>query len=267
MPRIKASDIANLKLSFPKESYGKLEDYTKEFDINLGIEPKSSKSNLKKDIEDTIKEVKSHKMPKKTKSKDISTALEITDMIINQPKIKKVNKKDIDSVMNSINSIQGLLKAKKPKAKLMQQSKGYTHQVNNVSDKVMNYVNEYKSIMNSGLYKGTKTKNINKLKLNVMSYLKPSEADDAAKLIADYRKTLPSTVKAKVTKSPKAPKAPDDSYKGHKKYKSLTLYVKNKKPEISDSEDIDIIVQELIDKNIPRMSVTKLQEVLSDLGY
>ena len=67
MPRIKASDIADLKLSFPKESYGKLEDYTKEFDINLGIEPKSSKSNLKKDIEDTIKEVKSHKMPKKTK--------------------------------------------------------------------------------------------------------------------------------------------------------------------------------------------------------
>jgi hypothetical protein len=100
-----------------------------------------------------------------------------------------------------------------------------------------------------------------------MSYLKPSEVDDANKLIADYRKTLPSTVKAKVTKSPKAPKAPDDSYKGHKKYKSLTLYVKNKKPEISDSEDIDIIVQELIDKNIPRMSVTKLQEVLSDLGY
>jgi hypothetical protein len=111
------------------------------------------------------------------------------------------------------------------------------------------------------------TKALNKYKMEVMTNMKPSEISDANKLISDFRKTLPTKeTKTKVYKT-KAPKEPDTSYKGDKKYKPLTLYVKKHRPDVTSEDDIHMIVTELIDKKIPRMSVTKLNEIMKDLGY
>ena len=46
----------------------------------------------------------------------------------------------------------------------------------------------------------------------------------------------------------------------------LYFWLKHR-PDISDPEDIHIIVVDIIDKKIPRMSVKKLNEILDDLGY
>jgi hypothetical protein len=132
---------------------------------------------------------------------------------------------------------------------------------------VQNYVDEYKSILNSGKKQGPITAAINKLKLKVMTGMKPSDVDDANKIISEYKKTLPSKEKAVKTPKTKTPKPEDNSYKGDKKYKPMVAYVKKYKPDITDPEDIHIIVSEIISKNIPRMSVKKLNEILEDLGY
>jgi hypothetical protein len=97
--------------------------------------------------------------------------------------------------------------------------------------------------------------------------MKPSEVDDANKLIFEYRKTLPTKEKAVKTPKPKTPKPEDNSFRSDKKYKPMVAYLKKYKPDITDPEDIYVIVSEIISKNIPRMSVKKLNEILEDLGY
>lgn len=205
------------------------------------------------------------KLKKQATDKDISDIRKMIDKI-NSIEIKKPNSIDTN-VLNMIDETISKLpkKTKQPKIKLMQQAKGYEHKIQEVSPRVQNYVNEYKSIINSGKSQVVITKAINKLKLNVMTSMKPSEVDDANKIINDYKKTLPPRVKETRAPRVKKPKPSEDSYEGDKKYKPLTAYVKKHKPNITDPEDIDYIVKELIDKNIPRMSVKKLQEVLKEL--
>lgn len=242
---------------------------------------KQSKSKLKKDIEDSIKLVESIKIPKKTKSKNLSKAIEITELIAKTPKTKKINSSKVNKeIQESIDLIDKLIKADKTHLKyhpskedakelksdmkLMKQAKGYVHKVSDVSQRVKNYVSEYKSILTSGKTPATITKNINKLKLNIMTNMKPSEVDDANKLIADFRKTLPSTVKAKVVKA-KVPKEPSEDADYQKKLKSKIAYIKKNKPSITDPEDIKILADEMIGKNV-RSSKKCLEECLSDLG-
>jgi ElaB/YqjD/DUF883 family membrane-anchored ribosome-binding protein len=265
MPRIKASDIAHLKLSAPKESYAPLQSDLEEFDINLGIEPKTKKSNMIKEVQDAIDMVSNIKIPKKTKSKNLSKVIEITELITKTPKLKKIDSKKASKEIDELHAaIDKAIKAKKPKTKVMQQAKGYVHKVSDVSPRVQNYVNEYKSIITSGKTQGTITKNINKLKLNVMTNMKPSEVDDANKLIADFKKTLPSTVKAKVVKA-KVPKAPSEDADYQKQLKAKIAYIKKNKPSITDPEDLKIIADEMIGKN-KRSSKKCLDECLNDLG-
>jgi hypothetical protein len=253
------------------------------------------------DIKKMIDQVNSINVSKtKTPSKNISKVIEIADMISKTPKYKKKKntteydsniskvidlaqmmskepkhkKSDIDTeskiVHESLSKIDKYLDKPKPVIKMpkvMQQAKGYEHKVYDVSPRVQNYVDMYKDIVNTGGNKGAVTRAINQLKLKVMTNMKASEVDDANKIISDFRKTLPPPVtQAKVAKA-KAPKPDDGSYEGDKKYKPLTAYVKKHKPTITDPEDIHIIVVDLIDKKIPRMSVKKLNEVLEDLGY
>ena len=239
------------------------------------LESKLKKHTTDKDISDIqkmIDQVKSINVTKHKKpSKNISKVIEIAQMISKAPKHKK---SDIDTeskiVHESFSKIDKFLDKPKPLVKMpkvMQQAKGYEHKVYDVSERVQNYVDQYKDIINTGGNKGAITRAINQLKLKVMTNMKPSEVDDANKMISDFRKTLPPPVtQAKVTKV-KAPKPDDGSYEGDKKYKPLTAYVKKHKPTITDPEDIHIIVVDLIDKKIPRMSVKKLNEVLEDLGY
>ena len=298
MPRIKASDITHLKLNAPKESYGKLEDYTQEFDINLGIKPKTKKSSKKDiidDIKKSIKDIKSIKMPKELKkNKNIPQIFEVASMIANTPKMKKSDMKkttkeiedihkELDKVLKAPKKdLKKLVKADelhikyhpseqdqkeyKIDKKIMKQSEGYKHQANNVSDKVMNYVHEFINILDTYKSQAAITKHTSELRKNFFSNAKPSEINDANTLIKEYREGNVKPTKEKVVK-PKAIKAPDTSYKGDKKYRPLTLYVKKHRPDIADSEDIHMIVTELIDKKIPRMSVKKLADVLQDLGY
>jgi hypothetical protein len=252
------------------------------------------KSNVKMDIKKQIENIESVQIPKKkSPNKNISKVIEIAQMMANAPKkfdLKKATK-DVD---DSIAEIDKLLKAPKKEIKklvkadtmhlkyhpseqdkkefkldkkIMQQAKGYVHKVHDVSPRVQNYVDEYKSIINSGMAQAQTTTAINKLKLKLLTNMKPSEVDDVNKIISDYRKTLPPKEKATRTTKTKAPKPPDDSYEGDKKYKPMTAYVKKHRPDISDPEDIHIIVVDIIDKKIPRMSVKKLNEILDDLGY
>jgi hypothetical protein len=79
-----------------------------EYDI---IQSSSKKSNLKKDIKDTIKMVESTKKPKKTKTKNISKAIELAQLIAKEPKYVKKTQKD--EVKDTINEIEKLLKAPK----------------------------------------------------------------------------------------------------------------------------------------------------------
>ena len=136
MPRIKASDIFNLKLdlSGPKESYGNAENELKEFEVNVG--PKKKKSTAKKDIKKLLKEVDKSKSktkkstkpitdiikltkkvlttkkPKKSSKSNIPEAIELTELITKQPKSKKP-KIDTESINDSIKEIDKLLKAPK----------------------------------------------------------------------------------------------------------------------------------------------------------
>jgi hypothetical protein len=211
-----------------------------------------------------IKQLES-KLKKHASEKDISDIRKMIDRI-NSIVIKKPHSQDTH-VLEMIDEAIKKIPKKTKQPKLMQQAKGYEHKVSDVSPRVQNYVNEYKSIINSGMKQGPTTTAINKLKLKLMTDMKPSEVDDANKLISDFRKTLTPIEKLKKVPKSKTEKNEDNTYEGDKKYKSLTTYVKKHKPNITDPEDIDLIVKELIDKNIPRMSVKKLEEVLVDYGY
>ena len=226
---------------------------------------KSKKSKLIKEVQEAIDMVSNIKIPKKTNSKNLSKVIEITELITKTPKIKKINSKKASKEIDELHAaIDKAIKSKKPKTKVMQQAKGYVHKVSDVSPRVQNYVNEYKSIITSGKTQGTITKNINKLKLNVMTNMKPSEVDDANKLIADFKKTLPSTVKAKIVKT-KVPKEPSEDADYQKQLKAKIAYIKKNKPSITDPEDLKIIADEMIGKKV-RSSKKCLDECLNDLG-
>ena len=249
---------------------------------------KTSKSKLKKEIEDSIKLVESIKIPKKVKSKNISMALGMVEHVSNAPKTKKIKEKEIESINDSIAEIDKLLKTpKKGLKKLIEadkehlkyhpskqdykemkmDQKAYKHKAKNVSDLVSNYVTQFKSILSENKVKGgVMTKGLKAIRTKFYDMASPSEIDDANSLIKEYRSMLPpKETKAGVPKVKKV-KPDDNSYAGHIKYKPLTLYVKKHRPDLTDPTDIDVIVQGLIDKAHPRMSVTKLKEVIDDLG-
>jgi hypothetical protein len=237
-------------------------------EVSFTEKSKPKKSNTNKQIKQLLKEVESTPVIKKVKTKKVGELLkkverkarehEGFDLISKIEKQINKEKSDIQKAIEKVNAI-------KP-TKLMHQAKGYEHKVSDVSPRVQNYVNEYKFIVNNGKTQAGITRALNKLKLNVMTNMKPSEVDDANKLVSDFKKTLqPVDKPSKVTKS-KAPKPEDGSYESDKKYKPLTAYVKKHKPHITNHEEIDIIVKEIIDKKIPRMSLKKLEEILEDLG-
>ena len=249
----------------------------------------SSKKAMIKDIEDSIKMVESIKVPKKSKSKNISMALDLVEQVSKAPKTKKIKEKEIESINESIAEVEKLLKTpKKGLKKLIEadkehlkfhpskqdykemkmDQKAYKHKAKNVSDLVSNYVTHFKSILSENKVKGgIMTKGLKAIRTKFYDMASPSEIDDANSLIKEYRSMLPpKETKAGVPKVKKV-KPDDNSYAGHIKYKPLTLYVKKHRPDITDPEDINIIVQELINKAHPRMSVTKLKEVLDDLGF
>lgn len=250
----------------------------------------SSKAKLIKEVEDMIKLISSVKIPKGTNSKNLSKAIELTELITKTPKIKKIkdsknlskaleiadlivkapkikkidSKKAAKEIADLHAQIDKVMKSKKIKPKIMQQAKGYEHKVSDVSQRVQNYVSEYKSIITSGKTQGTITKNINKLKLNIMTNMKPSEVDDANKLIADFKKTLPSTVKAKIVKA-KVAKEPAEDADYQKLLKTKIAYIKKNKPSITDLDDIKILADEMIGKN-RKSSKMCLEECINDLG-
>lgn len=265
-----------------------------EYDMIQRSSKKNGKSKLKKElkgkIQKQINKIESINIPKIKKSKTIPKMLEIAEMIVKAPKTKKINTKNISNMMDiaemivkipktkkiqyskeiddSIAEIDKLLKApKKEVKKIMKQSEGYVHKVNNISPAVQNYVSQYKAIINEGKSQGVTTKNINKLKLDVMTSMKPSDISDATKLISDYRKTIPTKEKKTYVKKVKAEKPVDNSYKGDKKYKPYTVYVMKHKPHMTDPEDIHLIVSELIDKKPPRLSVKILNKAMEDAGF
>jgi len=256
---------------------------------------KKPKSNLKEKIQKQINKIESVKIQKPKKSKAIPQMLEVAEMIVKMPKTKKIEyNKEID---DSIAEIDKLLKASKSDLKklvkadkehlkyhpseqdkkeykldkkIMKHAEGYEHKVVNASPAVKQYVEEFKYILLNTKTPSVMTRKINKLKANAYEKLKPSDIDDANKLIRDFRKSLPPPpIKEKKVKAKKekVEKPVDNSYKGDKKYKPYTAYIKKHKPHFSDPEDIHLVIMELIDKKVPRMSVKILEKAMEDAGY
>jgi len=270
---------------------------TKQIDDFFSQNEKSGKSKkeLISDIGKTIKDMESVKIKKAKKSTAIPQMLEVAEMIVKAPKTKKIEyNKEID---DSIAEIDKLLKATKPEIKklveadkehlkyhpseqdkkeykldkkIMKHAEGYEHKVVDASPAVKQYVEEFKYILLNFKTPSVITKKINELKADAYEKLKPSDIDDANKLIRDFRKSLPPppTKEKKVkAKKEKVEKPVDNSYKGDKKYKPYTAYIKKHKPHFSDPEDIHLVVMELIDKKVPRMSVKILEKAMEDAGY
>jgi hypothetical protein len=240
--------------------------------------PPDKSSKVKKQAKQLLKEVEATPVLKKVNTTKVNQLLkkverkakekEGFDLISKiESKLKKhATEKDIADIKKMIDQVNSINVSKPKAVKVMQQAKDYVHKVQDVSPRVQNYVADYKSILSSGKTQATITKELNKLKLNVMTNMKPSEVDDANKLISDYKKTLEPKVKPSKVPKTKQPKPDDESYESDKKYKPMIVYVKKHKPMITDPEDIDIIVKEIINKKIPRMSLKKLEEILEDLG-
>lgn len=286
MPRIKASDIAHLKLdlSRPKESYGNALHELLEFEVNVGT--KKNKSTTKSDIKKLIKEVKNTKIKKVDKSKlnDITNILNLVDDIHKAPEPKKI---EVESIQDTINEVEKLLRTPKKDLKklikadkehlkyhpsqqdykeMKMDQKVYKHKVNNIPPHIAGYVASYKELMDKDNKGGARTRAIDKLRNAFMSVARPSDIDDANALIREYKETLSKPepkVKAKKSSAKKA--VVSESYYDDPKYKPLTLYVKKNKPSITDVEDIHNIVSDLIDKK-QRMSKKLLDAVIEDLG-
>jgi len=261
-------------------------------------EVKSKKSKLKDKIQKQINKTESVKIPKIKKSKTIPQMLDVVEMIVKTPKLSKIEKKQYTKeIDDNIAEIEKLLKAPKKELKklvkadelhlkyhpsemdkkeykldkkIMKQSEGYVHKVSNASPAVKQYVEEYKSIVLNSKTPSSMSRKLNKLQVDVFTRLKPSDVSDANKLISDFKKTLPPppTKEKKVkAKKVKEEKPVDNSYRGDKKYKPYTTYVKKHKPHMTDPEDIHLIVSELIDKKPPRLSIKILNKAMEDAGY
>jgi hypothetical protein len=240
-----------------------------------------NKTSLKSKIKKLIKEITETEIHKPKKgTKNISMIMDLARDISKTPKHKKINTEGIE---DQIKEVEKLLKAK-PKAlkklvkadkehikyhpsdmdkkelkldtKIMKQSKDYKHKAKNVSSAVRNYVDYYIDIYKNSKTPQSRSKKLNALKVKLYTNLRPSDADDANTLIAEFKKTLEPIVKAKGTTK--------QSSASDKKYKSVTKYVKKNKPSIKDVDDIHIIVTELIGKD-KRMSKKLLDEVFKDL--
>jgi ElaB/YqjD/DUF883 family membrane-anchored ribosome-binding protein len=240
-----------------------IEQKQKKIELQKQLKPKSSKSNMIKEVQDAIDMVSNIKIPKKTNSKNLSKVIEITELIAKTPKLKKINSKKASKEIDELHAaIDKAMKSKKPKTKVMQMAKGYVHKSKDVSPFVQHYVNEFKSILSSGKTKGVITRALNKLRSNFYYTAKPSEVDDATSMIRDYRETLPKPVK--VVKA-KVPKTPSEDADYQKQLKAKIAYIKKNKPSITDPEDLKIIADEMIGKN-RRSSKMCLDECLNDLG-
>jgi len=264
------------------KSLSREEDHALAEYVNMKpIKKKAFDASLKTKIEKLLKEVKNTKIPKAKKdTKNISMIMNLASDISKTPKHKKI---DTEGIKEQIKEVEKLLKAK-PKAlkklvkadkehikyhpsemdkkelkldtKIMKQSKEYKHKVKNVSPAVRNYVDYYIDIYKNSKTPQSRSKKLNALKVKHYTNLRPSDADDANTLIAEFKKTHEPVGKTKgVTKQPSAT---------DKKYKSVTEYVKKNKPSIKDADDIHIIVKELIGKD-KRMSKKLLEEVFKDL--
>ena len=266
-----------------KEDLQKIENYKNP------KKSKSSKAKLIKEVKDMIKLISSVKIPKATNSKNLSKAIELTDLITKTPKIKKIkdsqniskaleiaelivkapklkkidSKKAAKEIAEIHAEIDKVIKSKKSKPKIMNQAKDYKHKVSNVSPLVENYVSQFKSVLQANQVKGgVMTRTLNDLRKAFYNKAKPSEVDDANALIIEYRSTLPS--KAKVVKA-KVPKAPAEDADYQKLLKTKIAYIKKNKPSITDPEDIKILADEMIGKKV-RSSKKCLEECLNDLG-
>ena len=245
-----------------------------------------NKSTTKKDIKKLLKEVKNTKIKNvdNSKLKNINNILNLVGDIHKAPKIKKI---ETESIQDTINEVEKLLKTpKKDLKKLIEADKVhlkyhpsqqdykemkmdqkiYKHKVDNIPPHIAGYVATYKELLDKDNKGGARTRAIDKLRNAFMSVVRPSDIDDANALIREYKETLikpAPKVKAKKTSVKK--EVVSESYTDDPKYKTYTLYVKKNKPSITDADDIHNIVSDLIDKK-QRMSKKLLDSVIEDLG-
>jgi hypothetical protein len=245
-----------------------------------------NKTTTKKDIENLIKEVKNTKT-KKIKTSGLKNITNILNLVSDIQKAPKPKKIETESIQDTINEVEKLLKTpKKDLKKLIKADKEhlkyhpsqqdykemkldqkvYKHKVKDVAPHVAQYVAIYKDLLNKDNKGGARTRAIDKLRNAFMSVSKPSDIDDANALIREHKETLPKPEpKVKATKSKVKKEVVSSSYTDDAKYKPLTAYVKKNKPSITDAGDIHLIVCDLIDKK-QRMSKKLLDSVVNDLG-
>jgi hypothetical protein len=224
------------------------------------------------------------KIPKKSKSKNISIALDLVERVSKAPKTKKIKEKEIESINESIAEVDKLLKTpKKGLKKLIEadkehlkfhpskqdykemkmDQKAYKHKATNVSNLVTNYVSQYKSILSEGLSKGSTTKAINKIRDNFYQMARPSDISDANSLIKEIKDMLPK-------EEPKPKKAKGPISDDDKKYKQVSSYIKKHIkmgcfPSLKDDEEaFKYVIDEAMSKGFKRLSKPFIQSILDE---
>jgi hypothetical protein len=201
-----------------KQYEGEFEDIIKSKKPSK-TKPKKTKADMIKEVNEAIKFAESIKVPKSNKQ----PIKEIDDTIAEIEKLLKAPKKDLKKLVKADKEHIKYHPSKQDKEEMKLDKKVYKHKVINTSSLVQNYVNQFKTILAENKTKGgAMTKALNKIRTKFYEDAKPTEIDDANALIKQYRELLPSKeTKAKVVKAKKE-KEPDNSYKGDKKYKTLT---------------------------------------------
>lgn len=237
--------------------------------VNLAFEmasqPKSKKYNEVESIEDIIKEINKISKASKAEKKKLVKAGETHLKYHPSEQDKKELKMDKDILLqpykykNMIVIDQIADSLKNPEFEGIKKKKiidSYSY------DTISKFNNKYPELMlklfktEEGVEKVLKKK-ADKAEKNKLSEIKKKER---LKKYAEKAKALRQEKKAEKTKH-LTMLTPEQL----KRYKSVRLYVKKNKPTITDEQDINFIVKEIIYKDIKRMSKKILDDILVEL--
>jgi len=234
----------------------------------IHIKKHPSKMDDEETIEDINKTIelidmmnKSNKKTKRIKTGGITKSIDVLDkMIRTNTKLKnKLSTSDINDMIGKIDEL--LKKPDEPPMKKTKQPKVvHKHKVMDASQKVMDYVHQFISIMDENTTPAVKTRTINKLRQKFYTNARPSEIDDANELIRQFREAQPKP-------EPKVKKAKSKAVLSDidKKYKQCETYLKNqiKKGTLNIDEDtIKYVCDEAVSKGFKTMSLKFVKDII-----
>jgi hypothetical protein len=246
------------------------------------------KRNLKEEVKESIKKVNESRVKKhiskKTKPNKENLIWELKDSINNVKKAHnnhKSNKLPYDPERftegkNKMAQIEGhilesnLEKYHKPstKVKVMKKSMISEDVNEDISKAARDYVNFMKAIIDEGkVIGGVMTGDLRKARAVYYNKLKPSDIQDAEKIIKVYKRDRPkhdvdpSKVRGKGKKTILSP----EEKKFNNRHKAVMKYIKDKiadeEFEPTDEETIEFMADEAMEKKVGRLSIAIIEEL------